>query len=69
MKKYEEEQFIKGRRNGKWKDVDFLASNFSGYQMVMRFMSQGIVREKPIYLDPAHRDLITEYTNNGKQYF
>ena len=69
MKKYEEEQFIKGRRNGKWKDVDFLASNFSGYQMVMRFMSQGIVREKPIYLDPGHRDLITEYTNNGKQYF
>lgn len=69
IKKYEEEAFIKGRQNGKWKDVDFLASNFSGYQMTMRLQSKGVMREKPIYLDPEHRNLITEYTNNGKQYF
>lgn len=69
MKKFDGEEFARARRNGKWRDVDFLASNFSGYQMIFRFMSGGVFREKPIYLDPEHKNLITEYTNNGKQYF
>lgn len=69
MKKVEGEQFAKARRNGKWRDVDFLASNFSGYQMVIRFMSGEVTREKPIYLDPIHKNQITQYTNEGKQYF
>ena len=64
-----EENFAKARKNGKWQDVDFLASNFTGYQMVFRFTQQQISIEKPIYLDPSNKDRITEYTNNGKQYF
>lgn len=69
MKKTEGEEFAKDRRNGKWKDIDFLASNFSGNQIVLRLQSQGIMREKLVYLDPKHKQLITDYTNNGKQYF
>lgn len=69
MKKTEGEEFAKARRNGKWKDVDFLASGFSGYQLCLSLQSQGIIREKPVYLDPQNKQLITDYTNNGKQYF
>ena len=46
-----------------------LTSNFSAYQVVFNFQSQGVMREKLIYLDPEHRDRITDYTNKGKQYF
>lgn len=69
MKRFERDKFAKGRRNGKWLDVDFLSSNFSAYQMVFNFQSGGIMREKLIYLDSKHRDKITEYTNKGKQYY
>lgn len=69
MKKYEQEAFAKGRRNGKWLDIDFLASNFSGYQMMLNFYYKGILREKPIYLNPELKNEITENINNGKQYF
>lgn len=69
MKKVEQENFIKGRKKGKWRDVDFLASNFSGYQMTLFYMSGAVMKYKAIYLDPKRKNLITEYTNNGKQYF
>ena len=69
MRRISDENFAKARRNGKWLDVDFLASNFTGYQMVFRFTQQQIVIEKPIYLDPQNKNRITEHTNNGKQYF
>lgn len=69
MRRISDENFAKARRNGKWLDVDFLASNFTGYQMVFRFTQQQIVIEKPIYLDPQNKSRITEHTNNGKQYF
>lgn len=69
MKRTEGEEFAKARRNGKWQDVDFLFSNFSGYQMVLRFQQGEIKREFPIYVDNSNKDRITQHTNNGKQYF
>lgn len=69
MKRFDGNRFASARRNGKWMDVDFLISNFSAYQMVFHFQSKGVMREKLIYLDPEHRDRITEHTNQGKQYY
>lgn len=69
MKRFNREEFSKARRNGKWSKVDFLTSNFCAYQIVFHFQSQGVMREKLIYLDPEHRDKITNYTNQGKQYY
>lgn len=61
--------FKKAFRNGKWNDVDFINSNFSGYQMVLDIQSKKRPsRVKPIYLSAEDRDRITENTNNGKQY-
>lgn len=69
MKRFSREEFSKARRNGKWNKVDFLTSNFCAYQIVFKFQSEGVIREKLIYLDPKHRDRITDYTNQGKQYY
>lgn len=69
MKRFNREEFSRARRNGKWNKVNFLTSNFCAYQIVFRFQSQGVMREKLIYLDSEHRDRIVNYTNQGKQYY
>ena len=69
MKRTSDRQFKKAFKNGKWNDVDFIESNFSGYQLALEMQSdKRLSREKPIYLSAKDRDRITEYTNNGKQY-
>lgn len=69
MRRFNREEFSKARRNGKWGKVDFLTSNFCAYQIVFKFQSQGVMREKLVYLDSKHRDRIINYTNQGKQYY
>lgn len=68
IKRYSNEDFAKGRRNGKWQDVDFLESNFSGNQMVLTMDNGKTTKDKPIYLNKEFKDRITENTNKGKQY-
>lgn len=69
MKGFSDEQFAEARRNGKWRDVDFLASNFTGYQIVLQVTHGEVRREKYVYVDNTNKDIITEYTNNGRKYF
>lgn len=69
MKRVDGDDFIRFRKAGKWRDVDFIASDFAGYHMVMEFQTGGVLREKEVYLDKQHRDIITENTNNGKVYY
>ena len=69
MKSYEDEDFKKGRRNGKWEDVDFLESNFTGAQMMLKLQRGGYLFEKPIYVDNVHKNKITERLNSGKSYY
>ena len=69
MKRTTGQNFKKAFKNGKWNDVDFLTSNFSGYQIVLDMESKKRTsRQKDIYLSPKDRDRITENTNLGKQY-
>ena len=69
MKRTTCQNFKKAFKNGKWNDVDFLTSNFSGYQIVLDMESKKrTTRQKDIYLSPKDRDRITENTNLGKQY-
>lgn len=67
---YEGEAFEKARKNGKWLDVDFLASNFTGNQLVLEMYGKnnGLRRRKPIYVDKRLKDKLTENTNNGIRY-
>lgn len=67
---YEGEAFEKARKSGKWLDVDFLASNFTGNQLVLEMYGKnnGLRRRKPIYVDKRLKDKLTENTNNGIRY-
>ena len=64
------DDFMIARQNGKFQDVDFLNSNFSGYQMMLNMYDREgrPTRSKPIYLNKEYKNKLTEYTNQGKQY-
>lgn len=69
MKKTSGKDFKNAVKRGKWRDVDFLASNFTGYQLAMSIKSKKRPeKEKLIYLGYKHKDRITELTNEGKRY-
>ena len=69
MKRTSGKEFKKAFKNGKWNDVDFLTSNFSGNQIVLDIESKKRTsRQKPIYLSPKDKDRITYNTNIGMQY-
>lgn len=69
MKRTQGRQFKKAFKNGKWNDVDFIMSNFSGYQLVLEMQSEKRpTREKLIYLSGKDKQRIIDNTNNGKQY-
>jgi len=68
MGRFTGEDFAKARRHGKFTDVDFLTSNFSGYQLVLEmFYKDGRpARKKNIYVDKTRKQRITDNVNNGK---
>ena len=69
MKKTSGKDFKNAFKNGKWKDIDFLSSNFTGYQLALSVKNiNRPEKEKPIYLGYKHKDRITELTNDGKRY-
>ena len=69
MKKTSGNDFKKAFKKGKWKDVDFLTSNFTGYQLALSIKSKKRPEKiKSIYLGYKHKDRITELTNEGKRY-
>lgn len=69
MKKTQGDQFKKAFKRGKWRDVDFLTSNFTGHQLSLKITNKRhLDKEKTIYLGYKHKDRITELTNDGKRY-
>lgn len=62
------EEFKWARRHGKWNDVDFLKSNFSGNQLSLNMGGMYAHKGKPIYVDKRLKQKLTDNTNLGKQY-
>lgn len=64
--------FEKVREKGKFQNVDFLESLFTGYQMYIYVGGKRdnfLYRRKfPIYVGKFLKDKLTEYTNQGKVY-
>lgn len=69
VQEFKEDKFVECRKRGKFRDVDFLNSDFKGYQMVFNLQSMGVIRQKLVYLDSQHKDRITKNTNNGMRYY
>lgn len=59
------EDFKRARQNGAFSDVDFLASNFTGYQLYLRYMTRYGKWLKQIYVSKHFKDQITKLTNQG----
>ena len=68
MIKIEDEAFRRARSYGKFKEVDFLASNFKGYQLGLYMYGTGRTRVKTIYVDKNLKSQITKHTNEGHDY-
>ena len=60
------DNFIKARQNGAFQDVDFLTSDFTGYQLYLRRSNRYGKWTKRIYLSAKYRDMITDLTNKGE---
>lgn len=59
------DDFVKARQNGAFQDVDFLLSDFTGYQLTFRKSNRYGHWRKRIYVSSKYRDRITELTNKG----
>ncbi len=69
MKRTEGEHFKRAFRKGKWNDVDFIMSNFCGYQLSFKIENpQGHSKEKSVFVGTELKQKITDNTNKGKQY-
>lgn len=68
MNRIQGDDFKKQFKFGKWRDIDFLKSYFTGYQLALFMSGNRTSRVKPIYISGKLKHKITENTNNGKQY-
>lgn len=68
MQRIRGEQFKALRRAGKWKDINYLKSMFTGHQLGFFMYGKRTPRVKSIYVNKELRDKITNNTNNGMQY-
>lgn len=63
------DKFIKARQNGAFGEIDFLASNFTGYKLQYRQKKRnGAWYIKPIHVHKKLKNIIIDNTNNGKKY-
>lgn len=69
VKSFSGEQFQNMYSKGKFAGIDFLSSNFTGYQLYYRYKTKAGFKEKPIYISKNLKDKFYENINNGKVYY
>lgn len=68
MKRVRGDSFKNLRRAGKWRDVDILESNFTGYEIGFYMYGKTSPRIKTVYINKPYKEKITSNTNRGMQY-
>ena len=69
VKQFTGETFRHMYNMGKFNDIDYLMSNFKGYQIYYRYKYKGGYREKPIYINSTLKKIFIDNINKGKQYY
>lgn len=69
VKCFEGDVFQKQYVAGRFKGIDFLESNFKGYQLYFFYKKGNDWREKPIFINKKLKDLFYEKINNGMVYY
>ena len=60
------DDFVRAYQNGAFQDVDYLASNFTGYQLYLRYNTRYGNWKKHIHVSKKYKDIITQKTNAGE---
>ena len=68
VKRICDNDFVKARKRGKFMNIDFLKSFWTGHQLILTMKTKGYEREKCIYIDKNYKNRLEELTNQGKQY-
>ena len=63
------ETFQKMYQKGSFQGIDFLASNFKGYQIRFQYDSNTGIREKTIYINDKIKKIFYDNINQGKVYY
>lgn len=69
IKEVNGEDFLNEYKNGRHKYIDYLNTNFTGYNPVFKYSKAGYTIEKPIYLDKNRQKRIANRANSGKSYY
>lgn len=69
VKVFDGDDFRKSYAGGKFLGIDFLSSNFKGYQIYFTYNTKSGEREKPIYIDKKMKEVFYNYINEGKSYY
>lgn len=69
IKEVSGEDFINEFKNGRHKYIDYLETNFTGYNPVFKYSKAGYTVEKPVYLDKTRQQRIAARANSGKSYY
>ena len=66
----EGDEFKEMYKKGSFKNVDYVASQFTAYMVKYKYrLRDGRMKTKPIYLSKELNELLTKYTNEGKEYY
>lgn len=68
MQRIEGQRFADLMRHGKWQGLDFIGSNFAGYQLSLYMLGKRTPRVKNIYLNTTLRDRAIELASQGMCY-
>lgn len=63
------EDFKRARRFGKFKEIDFLKTFFSGFRIVFEMNSGNRNRKKEVYVEKELKQKFIDNINAGKQYY
>lgn len=70
MKQVADEEFKRLYKYGKFNNIDFVLSQFTGNELVYRYTTHTVgTKEKPIYVNKELKKMIEKYTNEAKQYY
>lgn len=64
-----DDQFEKHRNNGRFKDIDFINSDFTGYALRYYFKAKAYQKSYPIYLGGELKEKFMDGINSGIKYY
>ena len=69
VKKIDGEEFKKVRQNGGFSEIDFLKTNFCGYQLRFQYTTSRGIGERQIHVSSPLKEMFINNINNGNKYY